>query len=114
MNWKKTAVISALLVLTLAGFLFVLRKRISEAAEILPVEVSRADEYAGDPEEMPKTLQDWQKINPKVKYVLIFPDETVKRTIPVLPQDHPTPKTNSSEPRPDFHQTNRLHSSKQR
>jgi len=84
MNWKKTAVISALLVLTLAGFLFVLRKRISEAADILPIEVSRADEYAGDPEEMPKTLQDWQKINPKVKYVLIFPDETVKRTIPVL------------------------------
>ena len=84
MTGKKKILIAAAAALTLAASLLVLKKHGPEAAEALQIEVSRADEYAGEPEEAPKTLQDWQKINPKVKYVLIFPDETVKRTIPVI------------------------------
>ena len=81
---KKTAVFFAVLGSILALSLFTLKQRLPEAADALHIEVSRAEEYVSDPEDTPKSLKDWQKINPKVKYVLIFPDETEKRTIPVI------------------------------
>ncbi len=45
---------------------------------------SMAEEYTAGQEEEPMTLKAWQKINPRVKYVLQFADGDVRRTIPVV------------------------------
>ena len=86
---KTTAAVMIAMGLALLSAVSILRRKLPEAAEVLHLETSRSDEYVSDPEEETKTLKDWQKINPKVRYVLIFPDEAGKRTIPVVAEPSP-------------------------
>ena len=55
-------------------------------SEAMNLPVTRAEEYVTDAEAEaePKSLRDWQKINPDVKYVLEFRDDEAVRTIPVV------------------------------
>ncbi len=55
-------------------------------SEAMNLPVSRAEEYVSASEESssPKSLEDWQRINPDVKYLLEFRDEGVLRSIPVV------------------------------
>jgi len=75
------AVIGAVLA---AAIIFGLMKQPGPAAELVHAEVSRSQEYVSELQEEAMNLKAWQKINPDVKYVLTFPDEERKRTIPVL------------------------------
>ena len=45
---------------------------------------SMAEEYIHTLDEEPLTLEAWQKINPRVKYVLRFTDKDKYRAIPVV------------------------------
>lgn len=55
-------------------------------SEAMNLPVTRAEEYVSSSEEpeAPNTLEDWQKINPDVKYLLEFRDDPVIRSIPVV------------------------------
>jgi SrtB family sortase len=82
---KKAAILLVLIAFLVAGMVsWRFRYPIAESFQMT---VTQADEYENKPDERPKTLEDWQKINPDIRFLINFDSKGILYSFPVLVTD---------------------------
>lgn len=56
----------------------------NKIAEVMNLQISKADEYITTEDEEPVTLEEWQQINNEVIWMLTFNDDDIVHSIPVV------------------------------